>query len=214
VLADSGDALGMDMGEAAIIPVASAMELFDLSGLFRVLVQVRPNADREQVQSAIEDEMAERHHGKPDITVITPDALLAAFDDILRVLTLGVGAIGAISLVVAGILMMNVTVINVRQRTHEIGLLKALGGTPRQIRRIFLLEAALAALGGGLIGFGVAGLVLAAALKTWPTIPFAVPAWAVLAALGLALVIGTGFAAIPARQAARYAPMDALRTRV
>ena len=72
-----------------------------------------------------------RHDGEEDVTVITQDAVLATFDRLLGTLTLGVAGIAAISLAVAGILVMNVMLVSVTQRTSEIGLLKALGATER-----------------------------------------------------------------------------------
>jgi putative ABC transport system permease protein len=82
--------------------------------------------------------MKELHEGEEDVTVTSPDAMLSTFDGVLRVLTLGVSGIAAISLVVAGILVMNLTLMSVSQRTPEIGLLKALGATDAQVRAIFL----------------------------------------------------------------------------
>ena len=96
-----------------------------------------------------------RHEGERDVTVITQDAVLATFDRILRALTLAVGGIAAISLAVAGILIMNVMLIAVTQRRREIGLLKALGATGRQIRLTFFTEAVLLALGGAAVGLAV-----------------------------------------------------------
>ncbi|TNF35669.1 MAG: ABC transporter permease, partial [Gammaproteobacteria bacterium] len=153
-LQGKGDASGMDLSEVLMVPVASAQSLFNINGLFRIIIQVRPNTDRKQVEAEVMRIMTERHHGKPDITLVTPDAMLATLGDILNVLTLGVAAIAGISLLVAGILVMNVMLINVRQRTQEIGLLKALGASSRAIQGVFLTEALLTAASGAVIGYG------------------------------------------------------------
>ena len=81
-----------------------------------------------------------RHEGEDDITVITQDAVLSTFDKIFTALTLTVAGIAAISLLVAGILIMNVMLVAVSQRTSEIGLLKALGAPDGQVLRIFLAD--------------------------------------------------------------------------
>ena len=99
-----------------------------------------------------------RHDGEDDVTVITQDAVLATFDRILRALTLGVSGIAAISLAVAGILVMNVMLVAVAQRTSEIGLLKAIGAPSADIRRLFFAEALWLSLAGGAIGFALGHL--------------------------------------------------------
>ncbi len=81
--------------------------------------------------------------------------MLATFDRLLGTLTLGVAGIAAISLAVAGILVMNVMLVSVSQRTSEIGLLKALGATEAAVRNAFLTEAAMLSSAGALIGYGL-----------------------------------------------------------
>ena len=105
--------------------------------------------------SAMRRDILRRHEGERDVTVVTQDAVLATFDRILRALTLAVGGIAAISLAVAGILIMNVMLIAVSQRIQEIGLLKALGAPAAQIRKLFFAEAILLSCVGS-----VAGLIL------------------------------------------------------
>jgi len=145
--------------------------------------------------------------------VITQDAILATFDRLLGTLTLGVAGIAAISLAVAGILVMNVMLVSVTQRRAEIGLMKALGGSGGTIRLLFLIEAALLSLAGALAGYalGHAGAWLIRYL--YPALPAFPPDWAVLAALGTALVTGVLFGVMPARRAAMLDPVLALARR-
>lgn len=213
VLGQRGQSLGSNMDEVAIIPVASAQMLFNTASLFRVLVEAR---SREDLASAKEDILRiveERHEGERDITVITQDALLATFDRILHALTLTVAGIAAISLVVAGILVMNVMLVSVAQRTPEVGLLKAIGAPPHQILTLFLAEAALLSLAGGLLGLAVGMLGSALIGRVYPALPVGPPAWAVAAALGVALGTGLLFGVLPARRAARLDPVQALARR-
>jgi putative ABC transport system permease protein len=168
----------------------------------------REDADR--AKEAILAIIRSRHEGEDDVTIITQDALLATFDRLFLTLTLTMGGIAAISLVVAGILIMNVTLVSVSQRTPEIGLLKALGATPRTIRAAFLTEAVMLALGGALSGLLVGQLGIWGARTWYPTFPLAAPWWAVCAALTVALATSVLFALLPARRAARLDPVQAL----
>ncbi len=211
--AKQGQSLGFNTDEVVIVPVASAEALYNTESLFRILIEAK---SREQVGVAKEDALTilkERHEGERDVTVITQDAVLATFDKILKALTLAVGGIAAISLAVAGILIMNVMLIAVTQRKSEIGLLKALGATGPQVRAIFFTEAVMLALGGGFVGlaFGKAGQLLL--LQIYPEIPFAAPWWAVIAAPATAIITAVLFSVAPARQAAKLDPVQALSRR-
>lgn len=213
VLTEKGQSLGMDLSDVAIIPVSAAQSLFNRASLFRILVQAR---SREALPAAKRDILRilrERHDGEDDVTIITQDAVLATFDKIFLALTLGVAGIGAISLAVAGILIMNVMLIAVSQRTQEIGLLKALGSPPTQILRLFLAEASLLSLIGALIGLAIAVIVVALVARLAPDVPVAIPLWSILAAFGIALAAGLGFGVAPARRAARLDPVHALSKR-
>ena len=205
--------MGFNTDEIAIVPVASAHQLFNTSGLFRILVEAKSRDTIEPAKRDAEQILTERHNGERDVTVVTQDAVLATFDRILRALTLAVGGIAAISLAVAGVLIMNVMLIAVSQRVKEIGLLKALGAPAAQIRNLFFAEAVL------LSGIGsVAGLILGeigvlAIGKLYPALPVVAPWWAVLAAIATSLGTGILFSVWPARRAARLDPVRALAGR-
>jgi putative ABC transport system permease protein len=210
VLKGTGDSFGMDLSEAIFIPVASAQSVFNVHGLFRVMIKVRDNYQVDDVKREVAARMQALHDGELDVTVVSPDAMLTTFDDILQILTLGVAGIAAISLVVAGILVMNVTLMSVKQRTAEIGLLKAIGAPAGQVRMLFLAEAVLIATAGALLGIAAGRLLVAVGRHLYPAIPFAAPAWAILSAFGLAVGTALVFAWLPAQQAARLEPVDAL----
>ncbi|WP_455232763.1 ABC transporter permease [Geopseudomonas aromaticivorans] len=210
ILAERGESLGMDFAELLVIPVASAQALFDREGLFRLFAEVRSPAWLEPGKRQIRTLLAERHEGEEDVTLISQDSMLAAFDDILGVLSLALAGIAAISLLVAGVLIMNVTWIAVSQRTEEIGLLKALGATPAQVRLLFVGEAALLALAGGLAGLLLGELLLWLGRLLWD-FPLAAPWWARGGALLLAFATALLFAWLPAARAARLEPVAALR---
>jgi putative ABC transport system permease protein len=213
VLAVQGESMGMRTDELVIVPVASAQQLFNTSSLFRILVEAKNRESIEQARHDAEQIMFARHGGEKDVTVITQDAVLATFDRILTALTMAVGGIAAISLAVAGVLIMNVMLIAVAQRVKEIGLLKALGAPGRVIRNLFFAEAALLSGVGAVAGLalGYAGSVFIR--QIYPSIPASPPWWAVLAACGTALGTGILFSVWPARRAARLDPVAALAGR-
>ncbi|HMY79554.1 MAG TPA: ABC transporter permease, partial [Thauera aminoaromatica] len=119
VLAPSGRGLGMTTDELVLVPVATAQAMFDTSGLFRIFVEARGREALPATQRQIEERLRARRDDELDFTVITQDAVLGTFDRILGALTLGVAGIAAISLAVAGILVMNVMLVAVTQRTGE-----------------------------------------------------------------------------------------------
>ena len=213
VLAAQGESMGMRTDELVIVPVASAHQLFNTSGLFRVLIEAKSRDVIEQVKHDAEQIMFQRHNGEKDVTVITQDAVLATFDRILTALTMAVGGIAAISLAVAGVLIMNVMLIAVAQRVKEIGLLKALGAPGKQIRALFFAEAALLSGIGSLAGLALGYAGSAIIGQIYPSLPVSPPWWAVVAACGTALGTGILFSVWPARRAAQLDPVAALAGR-
>jgi len=164
---------------------------------------------RESVRAII----AERHQGEEDVTVITQDAVLATFNRIFTALTLTLAGIASISLAVAGILIMNVMLVAVTQRTAEVGLLKALGARGSQITALFLAEAVLLSAAGALAGllFGYAANWVIG--RVYPALPVGAPLWAVVLAVVIAVASGVVFGLMPARRAARLDPVVALAGR-
>lgn len=213
VMAPSGEGLGMNVDELVIVPVATAQAMFNTNTLFRILVEVRSREALAPAQREIESILRARRDGEFDVTLITQDAVLGTFDRILGALTLGVAGIAAISLAVAGILVMNVMLVAVTQRTGEIGLLKALGASGRDIRLAFLTEAALLSLAGAVVGFALGHLGAWAIRLAYPVLPAWPPHWAVAAALATALTTGLSFGVMPARRAARLDAVQALMKR-
>jgi putative ABC transport system permease protein len=213
VLAPKGEFVGLNMDDMVIIPVASAQVLFNLSSLLRIGIMTRSREDVPAVKNEIARVLRERHGGEDDVTILTEEAVSSAFDKILIALTFALGGIAAISMAVAGILIMNVMLIAVAQRTNEIGLLKALGASPRQIRFLFFAEAMLLSTIGGVLGsiIGQAGSFVIRRL--YPAVPAFAPGWAVTGALILAIATGVAFSVLPARRAAALDPAQALARR-
>ena len=213
VLASTGQGLGMNTDELVIVPVSLAQAMFNSNTLFRILVEASSRDSIDLAKAQLAEIIQLRHEGEQDVTIITQDAVLATFDRLLGTMTIAVAGIAAISLAVAGILVMNVMLVSVTQRTTEIGLLKALGATGATIRNAFLTEAAMLSVTGALLGC-VLGLAMAAIIRQlYPEFPAFPPDWAVLAGLGTALATGILFGVLPARQAARLDPVQSLSKR-
>ncbi len=211
IMASEGRSIGVDVQDTIMIPVASAQQLFNTPSLFRILIEAKTRSAIESVKQSTIEILKERHQGKRDVTVITQDAVLATFDRILGALTYAIGGIAAVSLAVAGILIMNVMLIAVSQRTAEIGLLKALGAPQRQIIRLILSEAIMLSAFGALIGLILGELGCFAIRQAFPDLPAYAPLWAIATAITVSLLAGFVFSLLPARQAARLDPVLALR---
>lgn len=213
VLASEGQSIGVDFDDMVIIPVASAQALFNTQSLFRILVEAKSKQGMYQAVNDISEIIKLRHEGEDDVTLITQDSVVNTFDEILTALTLTVASIASISLAVAGILVMNVMWVSVTQRRAEIGLLKALGATQRQILWLFLTEAAMLSVAGAFMGLLLGKVALLILQMSYPEFPVYLPTWAAFSALAVSLLTALIFGVLPARQAARMNPVMALSKR-
>jgi putative ABC transport system permease protein len=210
VLASQGESMGFNSDEIVVIPIDYAQALLNTSSLFRILVETRSRGDVAAAKEAILEVLKQRHDGEEDVTVITQDAVLATFDRILHALTLGVAGIAAISLVVAGILVMNVMLVAVSQRTSEIGLLKAVGAPSSDVHHLFLAEAVWLSLAGGIAGLMLGQLGSLLIRMVYPQLPAWPPVWASFGGVGIAFLTGVLASLFPAARAARLDPVQAL----
>lgn len=210
MLEPEGESITVDFDDTVIVTVASALALFDSPSLFRILAEAKTPKVMAAGAEEIREIIKSRHEGEDDVTVITQDAVVRTFDRILNALTLTVTGIASISLAVAAILIMNVMLVSVSQRTEEIGVLKAIGAASLQIRWLFICEAVLLSLFGALLGVAL-GLAAAGLLRElYPILPLAPPAWSIGAAFTVALGAGLLFGVLPANRAAKLDPVQAL----
>ncbi len=185
------------------------VQLFNRSSLFRILIELNAYADIERVERQTLALLTERHD-EEDVTLLTQEAVLESLSDILNALTMALTGIGAISIAVAGIGIMNVMLVSVSERRAEVGLLKAVGAGRLQILALFLAEAALLSVAGGLLGLGLGWALLKALVFVYPTLPAATPVWAVAGVILLAIGTGPLFGALPAWRAAQLDPVSTL----
>ena len=211
VLAPKGQFLGMDLDDTAFVPAARAMELFNREGLTEINLSYAEGASAKAVARAAEAVLAARH-GRTDFSVTTQEEMLSTLSNILDVLTMAVAALGSISLLVGAVGIVTIMTIAVAERTHEIGLLLALGSRRGTILRLFLGEAVVLALLGSLLGVAI-GFGLAQLIRLFvPALPVATPLHFVLLAVASSAVIGLLAGVLPARRAARLDPVEALRS--
>ena len=136
--------------------------------------------------------------------------MLSTFERVNSILTLLFGGIASISLIVGGIGIMNIMLVSVRERTHEIGVRRAIGAKRRDILAQFIIEAVVLSLVGGVIGLGL-GLGVSAFVASIGGWAFTISVSTVAVAVGFSALVGIGFGAWPARTAARLQPVEALR---
>jgi putative ABC transport system permease protein len=211
VMEPKGQMLGFDLDDSAYVPVATALRMFNLLDLGEVDVTYSPVDATARIEAEIKRVLRERHAGEEDFTVTTQQAMLDVFGNVMRMVTMAVGAIAGISLVVGAIGILTMMWITVRERTQEIGLARAVGASTTQVAGLFLAEAAMVALLGGAAGVSV-GFGLGALLRWFvPGLPVETPLSFVLMALGVSFGVGLLSGVLPARRAAQLDPIEALR---
>jgi putative ABC transport system permease protein len=213
VLSPKGQSMGFNIDDVVVIPVATAMKVYNQTTLFRIFVESNSYKDLDKTETEIIRLMKERHNNEEDVTLLTQDSVLASFNEIFTALTLALAGIAAISLSVAGIGIMNVMLVSVSERTSEIGLLKAIGVKKSQVVSVFLAEASLLSMIGGGIGLAVSLAIVSLMRRIFPAFPMTVPTWALFSSVGIAILVGMLFGVWPAKRASGLDPIQALARR-
>ncbi len=198
---------GQNYDNSVLIPYSTALDVFDLKNISGITIKVKKNVDFLVAQKVIAKAL-QRELKKDEFTVLSQSDILKKIQNILKILTITLGAIAGISLLVGGIGIMNIMYVSVTERTREIGLRKAVGATPLDIALQFLTESILISSLGGLIGLF---LGWAASLIPRAYIHTQVPWWAIILALGFSILVGIVFGTAPALKAAKKDPIEALR---
>jgi len=151
-----------------------------------------------------------RPNQEDNFGLLASGSLVALWDQLTKVLASMAVGIVSIFMVVGGVVIMNIMLAVVTERTYEIGIRKAIGARQSDIMRQFLIESSMLSATGGLIGVGLAW-ALAALIRAGVGMPMAVPPTAIFVGVGLTAVVGLFFGVYPARKAARLDPIHALR---
>jgi putative ABC transport system permease protein len=201
-----------DFNSAIFIPNDVAEDISRESApTYTVLVRPSDGQSVEAVAGDIHRNIKKAHGGQENFEVLIGNQAVTSSQAVLNLLTRLIAGTAAISLLVAGIGIMNVMLVSVAERMHEIGIRKAVGATNRQILSQFLIESSLLSFVGGVIGIMIAylvNIVLRIATNLKPEITWEI----VLIASGVSLIIGVLFGTIPAFTAARKDPIEALRS--
>jgi len=218
VMEKRGELLGFSQDDFVLLPYGTAKRI--LGGSRDLDIQIQLLVDdisrQDEVRERIRRVLRQEHGLKPgqpdDFKVQTAEQLTESFNTVINTITAVSAGIVGISLLVGGIGIMNIMLVSVTERTREIGILKALGATRRDILLQFLIEALVLCMIGGLVGVLI-GFGLGAGVATLlPGFPEAhVPLWAVSLSFGFCAVVGVIFGIVPAAKAAQLNPIDALR---
>ena len=213
-LAPKGQVLGQSFDTFVLMPITTFETIYGRRATTTISVKMPTAASVAGGMERAEEAMRIAHRLRPaqpdDFTVETADALIDFWRNLTRVLFSVIPAVVAIGVVVGGIVIMNIMLMAVNERTHEIGIRKAVGARERDIRRQFLAEAVALSTVGGILGVA-AGWSLARIIAVASPLPARVTPWSVAVAILLGAGVGVLFGVYPAARAARLNPVSAMR---
>jgi len=217
VAAEKGRLLGEDQDSFIAVPITRVLKNYGRRGRSMTVnldVIGHDLASIDLLREELRQAMRERHRLRPgerdDFEITSSDTLLGFWETAKKMLLSVLLMIVGISAVVAGIVIMNIMLVSVQERTREIGIRKAIGARQNDVLWQFLVEALTLSTVGGLLGILI-GYGAAAGIASVSPLPYAVQIWSVMLGLVLAVTVGVGFGLYPARSAARLDPVEALR---
>ena len=216
VVAEQGNLFGISLDKFAVTPITSPVRR--LANRPQIIDAFHIQADDLPTMRAAEEEanalMRVRRGLRPaepnNFHLETSEAALSEWEKISTILFMALPGLVAISLVVGGIVIMNIMLMAVAERTREIGIRKALGAKGRDIMAQFIVESATLSVTGAILGIGT-GILLAFTVREFTPLPAAVAPWSIFLGVGLGVAVGMIAGILPARQASRLDPIEALR---
>jgi putative ABC transport system permease protein len=215
----SGSSSTQDQDDTAVIPITTAASRViggdSRNAVSDIYVEATSGHTISAAYQETDAELLALHDitdsSAADFTITSQKNLISTATSVSKTLTVLLAGIAAISLLVGGIGVMNIMLVSVTERIREIGLRKALGATPKAIRRQFLFEACVLGFSGGVLGVAL-GVIGAEVLPHFISDPISISPLAAAGAIVVAVALALGFGVYPATRAARLAPIDALRT--
>ncbi len=197
------------------IPLTTATRvIFGVDYVQAIYVNAKDARFLDQTEQDVKQIIFERHSitdqsVKDNFIATSSRDILGTINNVLSILTIVLSGIAGISLVVGGIGIMNIMLVTVTERTKEIGLLKAIGATRRDILTQFLIESVILTVAGGMIGITL-GVGVGYIIATAVHVPFGLPIVPIIASVSVSVVIGIVFGSYPAYRASKLSPIDAL----
>jgi len=214
VLAPAGSQGFGNQDDLAVVPISTAQDELFGGSVQRILLSATSASTIGSAYLEADQVLLQTHHisdpSQADFTITTQTQVLSTAQAVTQTLTILLASVAAISLLVGGIGVMNIMLVSVTERTSEIGLRKALGATPLDLFRQFVIEAGMLTALGGLLGVAT-GLAVGYVVPRAANIAVTITPFPVLVAVGVAVAVGLVFGVYPALRAARLAPIEALR---
>jgi len=202
--------LGPSFNDVVIMPITTGWEITKTKQVFRIMMQAPDSGSVKAVQEKVKKIVLENHNDEEDFSVLTQEDILGLLGKIFNILTAMLGAVAIISLVVGGIGIMNIMLVSVSERTKEIGIRKAVGATNTNILLQFLMESVTLTILAGIVAIILFYAGVSIASSHLP-VPIEVTPQIVILALVFSAIVGVVFGVIPALQASRKNPIEALR---
>jgi putative ABC transport system permease protein len=216
VIEHQGSLFGISLDRMAIAPLRSPLgRIASPRGYLNgIIVQAATQSQLNDAMEVTREVMRSRRKLRPaegdDFYMETSKAAIISFNKVLSILAIAGSALPAIGLIVGGMVIMNIMLVAVAERTREIGIRKALGARKRDILRQFLVEATTLSTLGAIIGIAL-GIILSKVVEAYTPLPAAVAPWSIVVATLLGTVVGVVSGVYPASRAARLDPIEALR---
>ncbi|HUI83567.1 MAG TPA: ABC transporter permease [Candidatus Binatia bacterium] len=209
-----GNTFGQSQDNFVYIPIETWLKIYGRNNSLSINIQARGPEWLARTEEETRVLMRARRHLAPNeddnFGILASDSLMGLWKNLTGTLASGMVALVSIFLVIGGVVIMNVMLASVTERTREIGIRKSLGAKRRDILLQFLVESTVMALVGGAIGV-LAAWILSVVVRSTTPVPMAVPLLAVVVAIAISSAVGVFFGVYPARKAAKLDPIEALR---